>query len=85
MSYSASTTPKAPNVAVSTASTPTSKYSRCIWRMSSGRDKHQVLVATFERFATEVVRTELLALDPGAERAVEDQDAFAHGFEEIVH
>ena len=50
-----------------------------------GPRQHQVLVATLERFTTEVVRTELLALHPGAECAVEDQDALAHGFEEIVH
>ena len=36
-SYSASTRAKAPNVAVSTASTPTAKYSSCIRRMRSGR------------------------------------------------
>ena len=50
-----------------------------------GAREHEVLVATLERFAAEVVRTELLALHPGTERAVEDQDAFAHGFEELVH
>src|SRR4051812_1106607 len=37
MPYSFSTRPKDPNVAVSTASTPTAKYSECIWRIRSGR------------------------------------------------
>src|SRR5262245_63014730 len=37
MPYSASTTGKAPNVAVSTASTPTSKNEQCISAITSGR------------------------------------------------
>src|SRR5436190_4916855 len=38
MPYSASTIPNAPNVAVSTASTPASKYSRCMRAITSGRE-----------------------------------------------
>ena len=50
-----------------------------------GARHDEVFVATLEHFATEVVRTELLTLHPGTESAVEDQDAFAHGFEKLGH
>ena len=50
-----------------------------------GPGEHEVLVAALERGAAEVVGAEVLALDPGAERAVEDQDALAQGGEELGH
>ena len=75
MPYSASTSANAPNVAVSTASTPTAKYSRCISAIEVGPGEHEVLVAALELGAAEVVRGQVLALDPGSERTVEDEDA----------
>ena len=77
MPYSASTRPKAPNVAVSTASTPASKYSRVHLADEVGAGEHEVLVAALERRAAEVVGPEVLVLHPGAERAVEDEHALA--------
>ena len=47
--------------------------------VGSGHD--EVLVAALERLAAEVVGAEILALDPGAERTVEDQDAFGQARE----
>ena len=85
MPYSASTRPNAPKVAVSTASTPTSKYSRCICADEVGPREHEVLVAALERGAAEVVGTEVLVLHPGAERAVEDEDALGERGEEVGH
>jgi len=41
--------------------------------------EHQVLVAAFERRPAEVVRGQIPALDGGAHRAVEDEDAFRQG------
>ena len=64
-------------MAVSTASTPTSKYSRVHLADEVGAGEHEVLVAALERGAAEVVGAEVLVLDPGAERAVEDEDALA--------
>ena len=72
-------------MAVSTASTPTAKYSSCIWRMRSGRVSDEVLVAALEGGAAEVVGAEVLALDPGPEGAVEDQDPLVGGGEEVRH
>ena len=50
-----------------------------------GPREHEVLVAALERGAAEVVGAEVLALHPGAEGAVEDEDALAQGFEEVGH
>ena len=44
--------------------------------------EHQVLVAAFERESAEVVGAEILALHPGTERTVEDEDALAQRVEE---
>ncbi len=51
--------------------------------VGSGLD--EVLVAALERFATEVVGAEILALHPGAEGAVEDEDALVERIEERMH
>ena len=48
-----------------------------------GDDQH--LVAALEGFAPEIVRREVPLLDAGAERAVIDEDAVAHGVEEAGH
>ena len=47
-----------------------------------GPGEHEVLVAALERGAAEVVGTEVLVLDPGAEGAVEDEHALAERVEE---
>ncbi len=49
-----------------------------------GPGEHEVLVATFERLAAEVVRPEILGLHPRAERAVEDEHAFEECIEKRV-
>ena len=85
MPYSASTRPNAPKVAVSTASTPTSKYSACIRRMRSGRVSTRCSLQPSSVGAAEVVGSEVLVLDPGAEGAVEDEDALAQRGEEVGH
>ena len=84
MPYSLSTSGNAPNVAVSTASTPTAKNSSCIWRDEVGPGEHELLVAAFERLAAEVVGAEVVALHPGAERAVEHEHALVQRVEERV-
>ena len=85
MPYSLSTREKAPKVAVSTASTPASKYSACICWMSSGRVSTRRSLQPSRAGPAEVVRSEILFLDPGAERAVEDEDAFGERGEEFGH
>ncbi len=84
MSYSASTTGNAPNVAVSTASTPTERNSSCIRRITSGRVEHEVLVAPLEARPAEVVDGQVLALHPRAERPVEHEHAVAQRVEEVA-
>ena len=76
--YSASTSPNAPNVAVSTASTPASKYSRCIWATRSGRVSTRFSLHPSRSGPPKSSAVEVLALDPGPEGPVEDEDA---GFE----
>ena len=82
--YSLSTSGNAPNVAVSTASTPTAKNSSCICATRSGRVSDELLVAALERLAAEVVGAEVVALHPRAERAVEDQHPVEQRVEERV-
>jgi hypothetical protein len=47
-----------------------------------GPGEHEHLVAAFEHFAAEVVGAEVVALHPGAERAVEHEHAFEERGEE---
>ena len=49
-----------------------------------GPGEHELLVAALERLAAEVVGTEVVALHPGAERAVEHQHAFGERVEKRV-
>ena len=82
MPYSLSTSGKAPNVAVSTASTPASKNSSCIWATRSGRVSTRCSLQPSSAGAAEVVGAEVLALHPGAERTVEHEHALAQRIEE---
>ena len=50
-----------------------------------GAGEDEVLVAALEVGTAEIVGAEITALDPGAEGAVEDQDALGQGGEEIRH
>ena len=85
MPYSASTSAKAPNVAVSTASTPASKYSRCIWATRSGRVSTRFSLHPSSASPPKSSAVEVLALDPGAEGPVEDEDARFEGSEKVGH
>ena len=77
-----STSGNAPNVAVSTASTPDCEELRVHLGDEVGPGEHEVLVAALERRAAEVVGAEVVALHPGAERTVEHEDALAQRVEE---
>ena len=85
MPYSASTIGKAPNVSVSTASTPTSKKLRCSSAMTAGPGDGQDLVAALQGGATEVVGAQVARLEVGAGGAVEDDDPVAQSVEEGTH
>ena len=82
MSYSARTVAKAPNVAVSTTSTPTAKKASCIAGDDVGPGEHEVLVAALEVGAAEVVGVEVERLDVGAEGTVVEDDALRDRVEE---
>ena len=81
MSYSASTVEKLPKLAVSTASTPTSKNAACMPAMTSGRVRHSISLQPSSDGAAEVVGGQVEALHVRAERPVEDDDALVHRFE----
>ena len=50
-----------------------------------GAGEDELLVAALERLAAEVVGAEVVALHPGAERAVEDEHPLAQRVEEVDH
>ena len=50
-----------------------------------GPGEHEVLVATFELGAAEVVLGQILALDPGSEGTVEDEDTGFESSQKIGH
>ena len=82
MPYSASTVEKAPNVAVSTTSTPSGEEGVVHPGDDVGAGQHQVLVAALEVGAAEVVGVQVEGLDVGAEGAVVEDDALRDRVEE---
>ena len=81
MSYSASTVEKLPKLAVSMASTPTSKKRGVHAGDDVGPGQAEHLVAALEREPAEVVGGEVETLDVGAEGAVEHDDSFGDRIE----
>ncbi len=80
-SYSARTVEKLPKLAVSTASTPTSKNAACIPAMTSGRVRQSISLQPSSDGPPKSSADEVEALHVGAERAVEDDDPLVHGVE----
>ncbi len=72
---------KLPKLAVSTASTPTSKNAACMPRMTSGRVRQSISLQPSSVGAAEVVGGEVETLDVRAEGTVEDDDPFGDGIE----
>ena len=81
MPYSLSTTEKLPNVAVSSASTPTSRNAECIDRITSGRVRHSISLQPSRARPPKSSGLQVEALDERAERAVEHDDAVVHRVE----
>ena len=77
MPYSASGTANAPKVAVSTASTPRAQVQVVHPGDELGPGQAQELIAALQVRAAEIVGTQWLLLDVGAEGAVVDEDALA--------
>ena len=81
MSYSVSTVEKLPKLAVSTASTPTSKNAACIASITSGRVRQSISLQPSRSAPPKSSAVEVEVLDVRAERAVEDDDPLGDGIE----
>ena len=75
---------KAPNVAVSTASTPTAKKASCMPAITSGRVRASISLQPSSSAPPKSSALEVETLHVGAERPVEHDDSLAHGVEVVL-